>query len=198
MIIGTTIWGRLAALAASLLPVGLSTLLSAAAPPPRRAAGDTAWTFRSSKNDFALTLPSLAWRKSTKKKFLVEFHFAGAGPRMLAAVGSVRKQTLEEFRDTVKTAKVRAEKLATRLSKPTFEEVEDASGDRRILLTVCEKGGGALQYLYVAQSLVWIKEKGLTVQVLFEGQGVMRSGYFQSREKAAFEKAARAIHRSVR
>jgi hypothetical protein len=95
-------------------------------------------------------------------------------------------------------AKARAEKLAGRLSKPTFEEVEDTSGDRRVLLTFCEKGSEGLQYLYVAQSLVWVKEKGLTIQVLFEGQGVMRSRYFQSREKAAFEKATRAIHRSVR
>ena len=115
---------------------------------------------------------------------------------MLARVVSVRKQTSEEFRAAVRAVRASAGQMEGRQSRPVFHE-DESSGDHRAYLAGYEKGCGGLQYLFVARSFVWLKEKGVTVELVFEGQGKMRSKLAQAREKATFEEAAEAIHRSV-
>ena len=73
-------------------------------------------------------------------------------------------------------------------------EEKTASDDLRAYLAVYEKGSGGNQYLFAVRSFVWLKGKGVTIEMVFEGQGRMRSRLMQSKEKAAFEKAAKAIH----
>ncbi len=171
--------------------------VAAVAPPTERSARDTSWAFRFEKHGFSLRLPSSDWKK-TSRKGRTDFYSHWLGSPMLFGVFSVRKQALEEFRETVKAARTTAGKQDDLLSRPAFHEEETASGGRRAHLTYYQKDTGGNQYLFVAQSFVWIKDKGLTVHSIFEGQGKMKSKAFQAREKAAFEKAARAIHRSVK
>ena len=71
-------------------------------------------------------------------------------------------------------------------------------GRHRPVLLVYENGTGGSQYLFAARSLIWLKKNRTTIELIFEGQGKMRSRLFQAREKAEFEKASRAIHKSVR
>jgi hypothetical protein len=158
---------------------------------------DTSWVYTSPDHGFTLRLPSSNWRPSRKKAHVADFWCNPLGSPMVAAVASVKKQTEAEFRDTAKRLKDRAPKETDLLVKPVVHEGKNSAGNPYTLLTLCEKGNAADQYVYVAISTTWIKDPGVTVDVLFEGQGKMRSKTLQAVEYAEFEKAGKAICTSV-
>ena len=128
---------------------------------------------------------------------MADFWCNPLGSPMLAAVASVKKQTEADFRDTAKRLKDRAPIDADLLVKPVIDEGKNPAGNPYTLLTLCEKANATDQYVYAAISTTWIKDLGVTVDVVFEGQGRMRSRVFQAFEYAEFEKAAKAICTSV-
>jgi hypothetical protein len=150
---------------------------------PSQPPADTSWVFNSAEHGFSLTLPSSDWKKSTRKRFLADFYSFWNGSPMLAAVVAVRKQTPEEFHQTVAATRAKAGEQENLLSPPSFHEEETGAGDRRAFLSVYEKGGSSSLYLFAARSFVWLKDKGITVELLFEGQGKMQSKLFQLKEK---------------
>jgi len=168
------------------------------APPADRPKSDTSWVFRSAEHGFSLTLPSADWKPTSRKKMVAEFYAFRLGAPMLVGVVSVRKQTPDEFREASQALKARAEKAPGLLSPPSFHEEQTGAGDRRASMAVYEKGAGGFEYLFAVRSLIWLKDRGITVELVFEGQGKMKSKLFQTAEKEAFEKAALAIHRSVK
>ena len=155
------------------------------------------WVYNSETNGFSLKLPSSNWKELAKKKHLADFWNARFGSPMLAGVFSVKKQTKDEFEDLAKAFKEEAKKDADLLVKPRIQEGVNEVGNAYIFETLCEKGKGQEQYIYVGRAYTWLKDKELTVEVFFEGQGKMRSKVFKSIEYSEFEKAAKTICLSV-
>jgi hypothetical protein len=188
-------------LTALLSLLALLADLRAAAPPPATGPGketDTSWVWNSNEHGFSLRLPSSDWKKHSRARGVVDFYHSRSSSPMLVGVLSVKKQTREEFRESVKKAQAYVGRdKEDLLSGPTLEE-DTISGNLFARVTAYEKGDGDIEYFYFTTSFTWLKEKGITVQVIFEGQGKMRSRFFQAREKAEFEKAARAIQQSVK
>jgi hypothetical protein len=167
--------------------------------PPAKPAdqSDTSWVYTSTEHGFTLRLPSANWRPSKRKVLIAQFSCNPLGSPMLAGVFSVKKQTEAEYRDAVKGLNDLAAKETDYLVKPTVREGRNAADNPYAVATLCEKGTNGDQYIYVAKSYTWVKDLGITVEVMFEGQGKMRSKFFQSVEYAEFEKAAKSICRSV-
>jgi hypothetical protein len=155
------------------------------------------WVYNSEANGFSLRLPSSNWKQMPKKKHVADFWSNRFGSPMLAGVFSVKKNTNAEFQDLAKDFKEEIKKKDDLLVKPTIQEGKNKAGHPYVFVTLCEKGDGELQFLYVGKSYTWIEGKGVTVEVLFEGQAKMQSKLFQSIEYKEFEKAARTICLSV-
>lgn len=156
------------------------------------------WVYSSETKGFSLKLPSSSWEEMAKKKHLADFWNKRFGSPMLAGVFSVKKQTKVEFQDFAKVFKEEeAKKDADLIVKPKIQEGVNEVGNPYIFEMLCEKGQGQEEYIYVGRSYTWIKEKELTVEVFFEGQGKMRSKVYKSLEYSEFEKAAKTICLSV-
>jgi hypothetical protein len=117
---------------------------------------------------------------------------------MLAGVTSVKKQTREQFQESIPEFKANLEKDRDYLLKPTFQEGQTDSANPYMFAALCEKGTVGSQFIYVATAAVWLADKGITVTTIFEGQGQMRSQVFKSIESADFESAAKSICLSPR
>lgn len=155
------------------------------------------WVYSSEADGFSLRLPSSNWKQKTKKEHIAEFWSNRFGSPMLAGVFSVKKQTNDEFLDLVKDFKEEMNKKADLLVKLRIQEGVNKPGNPYVFAILCEKGKGEEEYIYVGKSFTWIKEKEVTVEVLFEGQAKMLSDLFKSVEYKEFEKAAKAICLSV-
>src|SRR5262249_5815246 len=154
----------------------------------------TGWTYQSAEHDFSLDLPSAVWKQMTKKRFIVDFWCpTRAGSPMLAGVPSVKKQTQEEFQESIPEFKANLEKDKDYLLKPKFQEGQTDSANPYVFAALCEKGTAGNQFIYVAMAAVWLSDKGITVATIFEGQGQMRSQVFKSIEYADFESEAKSI-----
>jgi hypothetical protein len=90
------------------------------------------------------------------------------------------------------------ENKSKNLIEPTFQEGETNSGNRYAFGTSSERGEGPPKFIYVASSRTWIKSKGITVTVLFEGQGRKDGDLLKSIELSEFEKTAKSICLSVK
>lgn len=157
---------------------------------------DGSWIYKSEEFGFLMKLPSSDWKKSSKNKDIATFFRQGSESPMLAGVKSAKKQTAEEFRESARQFK----KTVTGtpgLGEPTYEEGKTKAGNLYSYVAMREKGEGPDSYYYVASSHVWLKDRGITVQVVFEGQGKMQSKLFQASELGQFELAAKAICLSV-
>lgn len=155
------------------------------------------WVYNSKADGFSLRLPSPKWKQMTKKKHIADFWSNQFGSPMLAGVFSIKKQTNAEFLDLAKDFKEEIKKKDDLLVKPTILEGMNKAGNPFVFVTICEKGEGDNEYVYVGKSYTWIKDKAVTVEVLFEGQARMKSKVFKSIENKEFEKAARTICLSV-
>lgn len=133
----------------------------------------------------------------TKKKHIADFWNNRFGSPMLAGVFSTKKQTNAEFQDLAKHFKEENKEKADLLVKPTIQEGKNEAGYPYVFVTLCEKGSGKEEYIYVGKSYTWLNDKAVTVEVLFEGQAKMKSKFFQSIEYKEFEKAAKSICLSV-
>jgi hypothetical protein len=163
-----------------------------------RFAPDGPWVYQSKEFGFSLTLPSPRWKESTRKNRLLDFSSSFLSSPMLASVVNVEVQTIEEFQQAVKAFRDGLKKHKDFLKEPVHQQGTTKSGNAYAYTTLCEKGNADSRFFYVACSHTWIKDKGITVQVLFEGQGTMRSRVFKSAEYSHFEKAARTICLSVK
>jgi hypothetical protein len=115
---------------------------------------------------------------------------------MMAGAFDVRIQTEEQFVAYIPKFRHDLEQYVNDdyLDKTKFDEGTTEFGNRYVYGIQRQKGKpGKHEYLYGAFACVWIKEKGLTVHTLFEGQGKMTSDLFRERELAAFKKAARTF-----
>jgi hypothetical protein len=157
------------------------------------------WVYHSKEYGFSLRFPSPAWKKSLKKdpQHVVDFYRFYLGSPSLACVRSVKKQSLEQFHASVKNFREYIARNSDHLTEPTWTEGEKPSGDVYVYVATCEKGNSEANYFYVASSYTWLKERGLTVMMLFEGQGKKRSKIFRADEARQFEKEARDICLSV-
>lgn len=157
-----------------------------------------AWVYNSETHGFSLKLPSSNWKEASKRQHIADLWNNRFGSPMLAGVFSVKKQTKAKFQDLAKEfKKEEAKRDGDLLVKPTIQEGVNEAGNPYIFEALCEKGNGREQYIYVARSYMWIKEKEVTVEVFFEGQRKMRSKFFKSIEYSEFEKAAKSICLSV-
>lgn len=155
------------------------------------------WVYNSESDGFSLRLPSSNWKQMTKKKHVADFWSNRFGSPMLAGVFSVKKQTNAEFQELVKDFEKEINEKTDLLVNPTIQEGKNKAGNPYVFVTFCEKGKGKEQYYYLGKSYTWIEEKGVTVEVLFEGQAKMQSQLFKSIEYKEFERAARTICLSV-
>lgn len=154
---------------------------------------DESWVYRSKEHPFSLRLPSKAWKEIGKGKGVAAFHNPFPFP-MTAGVLSVKAESLDQYRVTVQQFRDLVKKAeADLLAKPEAVEKGDADGNVRSYFLLKEKGTRGEQYLLVGMSYTWLKRRGVTVQVLFEGVGQARSRLFQAKEKEAFEQARKAI-----
>jgi hypothetical protein len=152
------------------------------------------WTYEDEKHNFAIRLPSLKWKQDKSgKRFIVGFWSHFMGSEMLACVTDVKKQSLQQFRDSIPGIKTELDKGEDYLEKPVFEEEKNQEGNHFLFAHMCEKGNEKMQYNYVAVSHVWLADKGITVSLLFEGHAKMISKVFGKMEREEFESAARSI-----
>lgn len=114
---------------------------------------------------------------------------------MLAGVTAVERQTLQEFRAAIPEFKADLASRSEIMTGPEFQEGATESGNQYVFAIYHIKSPYKDQVLYLASSRVWLKDKGMTVTVVFEGQGKIPAS---SSEDPEFEKAARAICLSVR
>jgi hypothetical protein len=147
------------------------------------------WEFKVEDHGFSLKLPK-GWKQ--KKKDL-DFYTLGFGSPMLTSVKSVKKQSFDEFQKSANTFREMVQKSPDYLKEPKHEKGETKAGNPYEYLVIHEKGQKDDTYYYIAVSHVWLKNKKMTVQLFFEGQGKMLSKVFQAKEHAAFEKSARSI-----
>ena len=160
---------------------------------------DGSWVYKVKDYGFSIRLPSADWKVHSKPRFVADFYSFWLGSPMLAGVRSVKEQTPEEFRNSVKALKKRIGDKAGRLRDPEWQEGTTRAGNPYVYCVLWNKGKEELElkYFYVAISAVYLKDLGLTVEVLFEGQGKMRSDLFKAKELARFEADAKAICLSV-
>jgi hypothetical protein len=155
------------------------------------------WVYSSKADGFSLTLPSSKWKQIAKKKHIADFWSNQFGSPMLAGVFSIKKQTNAEFQDLAKDFKEEIKKKDNLLVKPTIQEAVNKARNPFVFVTLCEKGKGGDEYFFVGKSYTWVRDKAVTVEVLFEGQAKMKSKAFKAIENKEFEKAARTICLSV-
>src|SRR5579859_3559940 len=150
-----------------------------------------AWVYKTNQG-FQFALPK-GWKQKPGKD---EFYRPGPSP-MLCSVKLVRKESAKEHRKTAQDYWRFLKESPDQLTAPKREEGKTKSGNPVSFMVFYEKGKKNDTFYYVASSHTWIKQKELTVQILFEGQGKMRSRAFRSWEHSAFETAARTICLSV-
>jgi hypothetical protein len=152
-----------------------------------------AWVYNSKADGFSLTLPSSKWKQIAKKKHIADFWSNQFGSPMLAGVFSIKQQTKAGFQDLVKDFKEEIKKKDDLLVKPTIQDGVNNAGNPFVFVILYEKGEGEEEYFFVGKSYTWIKDKAVTVEVLFEGQAKMKSKVFKAIENKEFEKAAKTI-----
>jgi hypothetical protein len=196
-------WLRLSVVVLTVLLPGLGGQASLAGDnkekPPAK--DDASWEYQAEEFGFTLRLPSTAWKEYPKGKgpSRISFHAYWAYRSiMVAGVAPIKKETEEQFQKENKARREQWEKAPRLLAKPHYEEGKTKEGNPYIYLVAREKGKGEFTYFYLATSRVWLKDKGLTVEVFFEGQARSLSRTFQVPERAAFEKTARDICLSVK
>ena len=160
-------------------------------------AAEGAWEYHSRDHGFSLRLPSTHWKQSKKNTHIVDFWCNRVGSPMLAGVSAVEKQTEKEFQESIPRIKAEMGKHRGLLTEPVFEIGNTEAGNPYVFSVVCEQGGDGNRFYYVGSSRTWIEARGLTVTVLFEGQGRMQSNLGQSMEYSEFGKAAKSVCLSI-
>ena len=193
-------------LARSVLPSLLAALYCVAvggvADEPKRnkttGKDDDSWVYRSPEHHFSITFPSKRWKEIGKGKGVAAFHNGFPFPMTLGVL-SVKKESPEQYRESVKKFVDYLKKNETDyLEKPEEIRQEVESGDVRHFFYAKEKGTRGEEFVQVGMSFTWLKARGTTGQLLFEGVGQAKSKLFKAQERAAFDKAAKDICLSVR
>ncbi len=183
----------------SVLVLGsvVAAALRADDPKEKDKSKDDSWIYRSKEHSFSLKLPSSRWKEIGKGKGLAAFHNGFPFP-MTVGVLSMTKESLDEYKDSVKKLLERVKKdEANLLAKMEFVEKVTDAGNHRSFAQLKEKGQMGEEYIFVGISHTWIKKQSTTIVVLFEGVGHAKSRLFKAQEQAAFEAAAKAICLSV-
>jgi hypothetical protein len=154
------------------------------------------WTHVSTDHGVSVTLPSKNWQvfrgKNGKEFYVDRFN------RMQASILASTPQTLDEFRAATDSLKRTFPKEDHFLEPPEMREGETEAGNPYLFFqgrSRAAEGDGAI---FVARSLVWCRDKGTTVDLIFEAVPRMASQVGRESEKSMFEKAASTISLSVR
>jgi hypothetical protein len=157
------------------------------------------WTYQSSEHGFSLDLPTVGWKQMRKQRFIADFWCpTQSGSPMLVGITSVKKQTREQFQASISGFKSSLPSDETYLQKVRFEEGQSNSGNPYVYATACQNKTAGINYVFTAASTIWVADKGITVNSIFEGQGQVTSNLFQSTEFNDFQTAAKSICLSVR
>lgn len=187
-------WKLIAAIAALVL-VSLLAATKLILPHIYSEDATTSWTYHSSKYDFSMTLPSSDWQEIQRQDAAAAFHNR---KRAVLASANVSRGDQEAFEKAVQRMKDYMRKNKDQmLSEPQFTEGTTEDGDPFSYWTVQAKADRG-EATFVANSLVWCKNKGLIVGVMMEGLLDMRSKTGESAELDFYEKSARTICLSVR
>jgi hypothetical protein len=147
-----------------------------------------AWTYTSPGHGFTIRIPSGDWKPIPKPEAEVGFH--DAKHSALAAV-SARKETqkLFESESIPRMKSIIEPPREDYLSAPFYKEGTTAAGNPYAFWKVKSKTKDGVT-VFVAHSVVWCRNKQLTVAVTMEGQLKMKSQTGSSAELDYFEKAA--------
>jgi hypothetical protein len=167
--------------------------------------------YHNAEHGFSLKLPSPHWKAkqilsrspaSSKQAkdgpSIVTFTYSTYSSNDLPVIVNVsfaRKQSREEFRQTSRAFKEHVLGDTGLLAAPVAEEGINPSGNPYLYVTACNQEGN--KYYFVACSYTWLKDKGLTVKVLFQGKGEMEGATFKTAKYGKLEEAARLICLSV-
>jgi hypothetical protein len=157
------------------------------------ATGSTAWTYRSSEYGFTITLPSDYW-KGGESNDPSHFGFEDSMHSMHVGI-KVVKEDRKGFDAAVK----HLHKIVDDSPDSTTNSQSEgftASGHPYAYITVLEKGDKG-HSIFVGISYVWCEEKGIMVQVIFEGMQRMESEIGKESEGKLFEESARSLCLSV-
>jgi hypothetical protein len=154
------------------------------------------WEYRLSEHGFSLTLPSESWHQAKNRTHIADFAANPHGAGMLAAVSAVEPETREEFEKSVATFKTTLTSDVHNADKPKIQEGNTPSGDPYIFGSVGQKVGE--KSIYFAGSRTWLKDRGITVTILFEGHRAYLSKIAEELETQGFEQAAQVICLSVK
>jgi hypothetical protein len=155
------------------------------------------WTYDSKDQGISITLPTKNWqvfRGKNRAEFFVD-RLNG----MQASVLSSRIETLEEFRiSKEKLREFTLQNKAEFMDPPEFRVGETETGNPYALVQGMNRSPNGKGPIFVFRCLVWCRDRGLTVDILFEGQTRMVSETGQENEKAIFRLAAKMIGLSVK
>jgi hypothetical protein len=154
----------------------------------------TSWTYTSPKYGFTMALPSSDWQETRKPGADIAFH--DRKHSVLLAVNVV-KGNRDVFQQSVR----RMQEYIARsrpdfLSEPQFVEGLTNSGNPYASWTVSAKADKN-EAVFVGFSLVWSREKDLSIKLTMEGPLTMRSKMGKSAETELYQDAVQSISLSV-
>jgi hypothetical protein len=117
---------------------------------------------------------------------------------MQASIIASTKQSRDQYLESAGRLKNTFPKEASWLEPPEVREGETEAGNPYVFfrgMTAAAEGNGKI---YFARSLVWCKDRGTTVDMVFEAVPRMASQVGQNTEKQTFDKASSTICLSVK
>ncbi len=156
---------------------------------------ETAWTYRSPKYGFSLTIPSSDWKEIKREGDVAAFYNR---KRQTLASAQVTKESRQEFiTETVPAIKGILERhRAEILKEPHCSEGTTAAGNPFVFWIAVTRAPDG-KTVVAAHSAVWCPAQGITVRVLMEGLLEMQSEAGKAEEWAFFEKSAKTLCLSV-
>jgi hypothetical protein len=154
----------------------------------------TAWTYHSPEHGFAIRLPSDQWRAIPMPEAAAGFEQSRKGIQVLV---EVVQESKEAFLKDVAGLQDHIERNREFwVGKPQEIKGETSVGNPYTCWTMVRKDGTD-SVDFVARSLVWCKDKELTVGIVLQKPLRKKSGGGLAAEKDYYENAARTLCLSV-
>src|SRR5262249_51174434 len=146
---------------------------------------------------FEMTLPSDGWRefklKDGRPKFVHRI------PMMQVGIQSVGKQPMQaDYLAAVERFKGYANEMSKKTGTPVIHREGKNRHQHPYYCFSAVEHSQEKQAVFVMGSMVWCEDKGIVVQLMFEGVFKMRSDTGHEAERQTFEKSAKAITQSVK